>query len=142
MLKNQPRPLSRAVVPFEAGRPLSGIMDAAEPRSLVDFIFQLWGAKWILLGIVAACVVSALFIGVMQTPLYRAQTSLQVQDLNDKFLDSKAPDSTDTTGLETYLQTQVRIALSRSLIERTLSRLPPAERVRLVEPPRFAWSKR
>lgn len=137
MALNQSLPAPPRLLPPEKAVPV--IRPAAsgsfEPEGVVEFWHQLLAAKWSLAAIISICVLFGIILSVLQKPLYRAQTSIEIQDLNDKFMDMKELDPTDTTnyGAESYLQTQIRIAQSRSLVERTLAKLSQAERICLVE---------
>ena len=76
----------------------------------------------------AAGFVAAIVLSLVQTPVYRARTSLEVQNFNENFLDLQGMDptrpSTDPspTG-DTYLGTQIQIMQSDSLIERVIDKL-------------------
>ena len=96
--------------------------------------------KWLLLFSVAAFTLIGLMLGELNVPLYRAQTSIEI--LSSTYLNQRAG-FTDAGGLaetDSYLQTQIRIIQSRSLLERTLAKFTEAERARLLETPHFWWT--
>lgn len=73
-----------------------------------------------------AGLVAALLFSLVQTPLYRARTSLEVQDFNDDFLNLKSVDPTSTGNYltaQSYFQTQIKMLQSESLLERVINRL-------------------
>src|SRR6185503_14175668 len=80
---------------------------------------------------------AAVLIGLAQAPLYRARTSLEIQNFNDKFLDLNTVDPT-VPGMDfptgpSYLQTQVVMLQSETLLERVIDKVkPPAAKSPLM----------
>lgn len=69
---------------------------------------------------------AAILISLVQTPLYRARTSLEIRDFNENFLDLERVSPSDSTGntiAESYFETQIKILQSESLLERVIDKL-------------------
>ena len=89
---------------------------------------------------------AGLLVSLPQTPIYEARTSLEIESLNENFLDlanvnPTAPGGASSTELE--ISTQVKILESRSLLEKVVDKLKLAERPEFsYEPGRVsAWRK-
>ncbi len=112
---------------------------AAAPSydSFLDYWHILIRHKMPLLYFALAGLIAAILFSLAQTPLYRARTSLEIQDFNEDFLDLKSVDPTDSTGnrtAESYIGTQIKILQSESLLERVIDRLELHE-----APPPTGW---
>lgn len=102
---------------------------------------KLWRGKWLWLSTVALFSLIAMMLGTVQAPLYKEQTSVEVQGPDGNGAQSKPYDQDSAHPLESFLQTQIRIIESRSLLERALAKLSDAERARLLESPHFWWTR-
>jgi succinoglycan biosynthesis transport protein ExoP len=95
--------------------------------SLVSYWRILAWHKITLLRFALGGLVAAVLIGFVQTPVYRTRTSLEVQDFNENFLDVKSIDPTNSAGNYTaapsYLETQIKILQSETLLERVVGKL-------------------
>ncbi len=91
--------------------------------SLLDYWGLIWHGKGLFTGFLMGGLVVALGILFTQTPVYRARTSLEVQDLNHEFVNMKltgpVADSSSTDAL-TDIQTQIKILQSDTLIDSAL----------------------
>ncbi len=78
-------------------------------------------------GLILLCTLAGALLGWAITigvqPVYRARTSLDIQNLNDNFLDMKAVSQTGNEGgsSEAYVQTQIKLLQSDTLRERTVN---------------------
>jgi capsular exopolysaccharide synthesis family protein len=123
-------------------------------ESLLDYWYILIRHKMTLLGFALAGLLAAIVISLLQTPLYRARTSLEIQDFNENFLDLQNVDPTNSNGnyatAQLYFETQIKILQSESVLQGVIDKLnlheaPPATgwRVfasharRLSSPPRL-----
>jgi capsular exopolysaccharide synthesis family protein len=104
------------------------VAPAPNYRNLREYSDVLFRNKVRLACFAAVGLVAAILLSLLQTPVYRARTSLEVQNFNENFLDLQgtAPTSPSTdptpTG-DTYLGTQIQIMQSDSLIERVIDKL-------------------
>jgi capsular exopolysaccharide synthesis family protein len=110
--------------------------------SLLDYWQMLIRHRKTLLGFVLAGLVGALVISLLQTRIYRARTSLEIQDFNANLLDIKGVDASDSAGSyvtpESYMETQVKILQSESVLGRVIDKLNlhaerPASRWRIFK---------
>ncbi len=85
-------------------------------------IFRL--RKILILGFVLLGLLIALMFSLFQRPVYRAHTSVTIQDLNENFLNLKEdPTSRNAAGpTDSYFQTQVQILHSESLLGRVVDK--------------------
>ena len=84
----------------------------------------LWPNKWFLFWCAAVCAVVALGASYLQTPLYKAQTSLEIEDLNEHFLQLNEVDPVSKGGnSDSYLETQIEMLSSTTLLSRVVKRL-------------------
>jgi polysaccharide biosynthesis transport protein len=98
--------------------------EVGTPQDLVEYwrIFCL--QKFLILRFASLGVLLALAFSLFQRPIYRAHTSIAIQDLNENFLNLKE----DPTAInraepsESYFQTQVQILQSDSLLERVVEK--------------------
>jgi capsular exopolysaccharide synthesis family protein len=94
--------------------------------------------KFVILAFVAMGVLGALILSFLQTPMYRAHTSLEVEDLNENFQNLKDSDPTaQFPSAESYFQTQVKILQSREMVELVIDKLNLMER---MAPHKHFWS--
>jgi succinoglycan biosynthesis transport protein ExoP len=104
---------------------------AAAPgyESFLDYWNILFRCKIALLGFALAGLLAAIVISLVQTRVYRARTSLEIQDFNSNFLDIKGADPNDSAGSyvtpESYVETQVKILQSESVLGRVVDKLNP-----------------
>jgi uncharacterized protein involved in exopolysaccharide biosynthesis len=89
---------------------------------------RLWAVlgpeRWFLVGCAAVCATVALIASFFQTPQYKAQTSLEIEALNDRFLQLNEVDPVTKGGnSDAYLQTQVDVLSSTALLSRVIKRL-------------------
>lgn len=93
--------------------------------SLSDYWHLLSRYKLTLLAFTVAGLLAAIFISLMETPVYRARTSLEIQ--SPDFLEMKGVDGNNETGNyptpETYVETQVKLLQSESLLEDVINKL-------------------
>jgi succinoglycan biosynthesis transport protein ExoP len=71
-------------------------------------------------------VLLALLFSAVQHPAYRARTVLEIQDLNENFLNIQGQDPTASpsgSSAEAYVQTQISVLESRALLERVTEKL-------------------
>jgi polysaccharide biosynthesis transport protein len=90
-----------------------------QPGSLLDYSAMLWRGRYYFAGASLAGLTVALGILLPQAPVYRARTTLEIQDVNPDFVNLKlasplaAPAQTDAL---TDIQTQIKILESERLI--------------------------
>jgi polysaccharide biosynthesis transport protein len=102
---------------------------AAEPASslgydsLLDYWHTLFRSRKTLLSFALAGLFGAIVISLIQTPIYRVRTSIEIQGQN--FMESKNPtDSGGNYGTpESYVETQVKLLQSESLLEHVVDKL-------------------
>jgi polysaccharide biosynthesis transport protein len=140
------QPLSHPI-----GSSRSATVPLEETDSIAQFWFALWASKWLIMGLALAGAMGGIVIALLQRPIYRAHTSIELEMVNQNYLDIKEIEPTAVNyGDESYMQTQIRVLESDSLKERTIQRLnrempqviyspPPAgtdliERFSLVRP--------
>jgi succinoglycan biosynthesis transport protein ExoP len=91
--------------------------------SLRDYWQILFRYRKTLLSFIVAGMVGAILISLIQTPIYRVRTSLEIQGTS--FLEQKG--SNDTGGNyaspESYVETQVKLLQSESLLEHVIDKL-------------------
>src|ERR1700739_4675473 len=87
-----------------------------------------------LLSFIVAGLVAAALISLIQTPIYRVRTSLEIQGTS--FLESKGPNDTagSNASPESYVETQVKLLQSESLLEHVIDKLKLQD-----EQPKTGW---
>ena len=87
----------------------------------------------------------ALSFGFFQRPVYRAHTSIAIQDLNENFLNLKEdPTAINSAGpAESYFQTQIQILQSESLLQRVAEKPAMAQALAQeeIQSRRIDWRK-
>src|SRR5690349_25084135 len=122
-------PQADSLVPARPARPaplyLNAIPEQAVSEDLPSQYWrQLWRIKWMVAGCAAAGIFIGLVIAAFQTPIYRTKAVLELQTLNQNYLDMKGLDPTGgQDSLETFLQTQIQLLNSASLLGRTAQKV-------------------
>src|SRR5215510_14049214 len=115
----EPRPVVRKYVePHEMGG------SAQSYDSLLDYWHILLRHRLTLLAFALVGLFAAILISLVQTPIYRVRTSLEIQSAN--FLEIKSPDSNSSgnyASAESYVETQVKLLQSESLIEHVIDKM-------------------
>lgn len=106
--------------------------------SLMDYWDAIRRYKFVIFAFVLVGAMGALILSFLQTPMYRAHTSLEVEDLNENFQNLKDSDPTaQIPSAESYFQTQVKILQSREMIELVIDKLNLMQR---TAPHKHFWS--
>ena len=114
------------------------VIDENPSFSLMDYWEGIRRYKLVILAFVVVGVMGALILSFLQTPMYRAHTSLEVEDLNENFQNLKDSDPTaQIPAAESYFQTQVKILQSREMIELVIDKLNLMQR---MAPHKHFWS--
>jgi polysaccharide biosynthesis transport protein len=134
-------PAGSQIVPSTYNRPQwapAEVIDETPSFSLVDYWEGIRRYKLVILAFVVAGALGALILSFLQTPMYRAHTSLEVEDLNENFQNLKDSDPTaQIPSAESYFQTQVKILQSREMIELVIDKLNLMQR---MAPRKHFWS--
>ena len=134
-------PAGSQIVPSTYNRPQwapAEVIDETPSFSLVDYWEGIRRYKLVILAFVVAGALGALILSFLQTPMYRAHTSLEVEDLNENFQNLKDSDPTaQIPSAESYFQTQVKILQSREMIELVIDKLNLMQR---MAPHKHFWS--
>jgi len=123
-----------STVSLAVAGPISGPRLTAEPLGQ-----KLWRGKWVVAFTAAVFALLAMMLGALQQPLYREQLSIEVRGPAGGTHSANAADT--EAAQESFVETQIRIIESRSLVERVLARLSDDDRARLLEEPRFWWRR-
>ena len=134
-------PAGSQIVPYTYGRPQwvpAEMIDETSSFSLLDYWEGIRRYKLVILAFVLAGALGALILSFLQTPMYRAHTSLEVEDLNENFQNLKDSDPTaQAPPAESYFQTQIKILQSREMIELVIDKLNLMQR---MAPHKHFWS--
>jgi capsular exopolysaccharide synthesis family protein len=127
-------------VPREVYVPLSDYAPAEPEHGNVNFLLDYWNAvrrsKGSLLLFVLAGVLAAIAFTVSQTPVYQTRSTLELQSLNDNFLNMKQLDPTvdmPDYSSDAIVQTQIKILQSNSLLQRVVQKLSTGEAKPVIE---------
>jgi capsular exopolysaccharide synthesis family protein len=114
------------------------VIDENPSFSLMDYWEGIRRYKFVIFAFVAMGALGGLILSFLQTPTYRAHTSLEVEDLNENFQNLKDSDPTaQIPSAESYFQTQVKILQSREMIELVIDKLNLMDR---AAPHKHFWS--
>ena len=98
-------------------------LDDVEAGSAVDYLRILNRHKGLMVFAAMAGLLAGVLLSLSLTPVYQARTSLEVQDVNQEFMNLKmvspVSDASGLTGL-TDVQTQVKLLQSSALMDRAL----------------------
>ncbi len=99
---------------------------AASPGydSLLEYWHVLFRHRKTLLSFAVAGLLGAIVISLLQTPVYRVRTSLEIQNTNFQDIKSPTTDSSESEPTpESYVETQVKLLQSESLLEDVIDKL-------------------
>jgi polysaccharide biosynthesis transport protein len=128
--------------PYASLRGGGGAPTAGHEWSVLDCRRTLYRNKFSLLSIMGAGILAAVLISSLQPRMYRSQASIQIQGVNENFLDLRdiSPTSAPSADNAVYIQTQAEMLKQDALIEQVVRKL------RLEGRPEFAaglrpWDK-
>jgi len=118
-------------------------MDVSAPGDVLDWWRTLRRSLRLMVATAVAGAIVGLLVTLPQTPLYKAQATLELQHLNENYLNIREVDPTAVDSLgDSYIQTQLQIMQSRSLLERVYKKMKAAHPAdeNLIPPSRLeAW---
>jgi polysaccharide biosynthesis transport protein len=124
-------PDASAVAPIDVDFHTRRLANSADPAAvletegLLDYVFILW-RNWRILCIAGLLGgLAAILVTLPQTPVYRSRASLEIQGMNNDFLNGRQinPVSDESTTSTADIQTQIKIIGSEFLIDRVVSDL-------------------
>jgi polysaccharide biosynthesis transport protein len=81
--------------------------------------------KWIIAGCLLLGMAAGIVALALQTPIYEARVSMEVQNFNQEFLDvGKVDPTTVNYEADSYLQTQIKMIQSDGLLDRVVLKVP------------------
>ena len=94
--------------------------------SAIDCLRTLYNRKLTLLCVIGACCLAATLLSLAQPRLYRSEASLEIQGVNEDFLNARdiyptVASTSDAAG--TYIQTQAEALQQEALIEQVVKKL-------------------
>jgi capsular exopolysaccharide synthesis family protein len=98
----------------------------AEFLTFGDVTVALWRRKWLVAGLVVACAGAGLAVALTQKPVYQAKALIEIQGINENFLNRREIDPTvegGTVEFLPYIQTQIKILQTDRLLGRVADRL-------------------
>jgi polysaccharide biosynthesis transport protein len=104
----------------------------AETGGLIEYWRMLRRRRGTLVLIAALGIVVAVLVTLPQTPVYRARTALEVQNINSDFLNAKQINPLSEDGGVnplTDVQTQMKIVLSENLIDSVIAKYSAADKL-------------
>jgi polysaccharide biosynthesis transport protein len=104
----------------------TGHTDGVEKGSLLDYWSILSRKKGTLIALGIAGAFAGVMITLVQSPVYRAHATIEIQDVNQEFLNIKQAspvEDSSSSDASTDLQTQLQILRSETLIVQTLNKL-------------------
>ena len=124
-----PQPVARKNNPARTQVEIPAVYDSPgrqDEGTLAEYLHALWRRKLSIGLVVAVFGAAALLISLRERPMYSARTSLEVLELNENFLNRKEVDPNSVpnmTSTEAYMQTQVRLLQSASLVTSVVQKL-------------------
>jgi polysaccharide biosynthesis transport protein len=107
------------------------------PSSLIREYFRtLWRYRGLIVGAAICGVVVSFLMSFRTLPVYRARTSLDIQSLNSDFMDMRALAPTggaDDSSSDVYVQTQIKLLQSETLLERAVRHMQSDPHPQFVE---------
>ena len=107
--------------------PSSAVIEEQGPGLLLEYLDIVRRYKGTLILIAFLGLLTSLLLTLPQTPIYQARASLEIQNLNENFLNMRNVNPTSNEGgsslPESDLQTQVKILQSESVCERVIAKL-------------------
>jgi polysaccharide biosynthesis transport protein len=121
----------------------SELNEVSAPQDVLEYWRILCLHKFHILRFALLGLLLAVAFCLCQKPVYRAHTSIAIQDLNDNLLNLKEDPTAinRTESSESYFQMQVQILQSESLLERIVDKpaIAQAFTQKKTEDPRFDW---
>jgi len=100
--------------------------EAVKESLLMDYYRTIWRRKAAILLFVLAGGVGAYLLTLGSQPIYRARTSLDIQNMNSDFMNMREVAATGDGGSangDAYVQTQIKLLQSDTLLDRTIKAL-------------------
>ena len=85
-------------------------------------VYMLWRRKWLMLAIVFVGVSASIILNLQTVPLYRAVTTIEIQEQEQQILEQGSLSATGSIDNE-FMETQFALLRSRSLAERVADML-------------------
>lgn len=100
-------------------------VDEVQKGSVIEYWRVLYRRKGILLVFAIVGALGGVLFTLSQSPVYQAKTSIEIQDVNQEFLNVKSANPVEDSSANALsdIQTQIQILQSASLLERTLDKL-------------------
>src|SRR5213083_3075776 len=118
-----PPPGNQLSTPLQA-RFMPEPQEEASREGVVAYWRMVMRHKWIVILVAFLGATAGILITLPQTPIYQSTTLVEVQGLNENFLNMQNLNPTSVTGGWGYeIMTQVRVLQSRSLMEKVTERL-------------------
>jgi polysaccharide biosynthesis transport protein len=103
------------------------LMNSQAPPLLLEYWHMLRRHKGTMLVIACLGLLAGVLLTLPQTPVYQARTTLEIQNLNENFLNMRDVSATANEGgsdpLQTDLQTQINVLQSESVIKQVIGSL-------------------
>jgi succinoglycan biosynthesis transport protein ExoP len=122
----QPRNSGHLGMPLSQGTGPGRFNPKPEERSLILAYWRtLVRQRWLLIVVAALGAVAGLISTLGEPALYRARTSVEVQVMNDDFMNLRAVDPTNkaSSSADSAIQTQTKLLQSESLMNRVIERM-------------------
>lgn len=112
-------------------RPVNLGMEPETPSILRQYMRMVQRRRWVIVGIVAVCVLLALVMTLLTTPKYTATTTVEIARESARVTDFQGVERESSAFDQEFYQTQYGLLKSRGLAERVATQL------RLVDDPAF-----
>ena len=126
MLRGKPAEIPAFRVQMVAPELEQMVPPPPDSAGLMQYARMIARRKWLLLGIALTCGAVGFGISKLETPMYQARTSLEIQGPNENFLSIKDLDPASSSGpqaAETYVDTQAHILQDEGFIDKVLTKL-------------------
>jgi succinoglycan biosynthesis transport protein ExoP len=120
-----------------------GYLEAApDHRGVMDYVQSLRRWKWTVVVFALAGIVAGLLVAGVQSPAYEGTATLEVQNVNDNFLNFKQVLPTDVSGAGALsdIQTQIKIVQSDAIVNRVGEQI--ASKPIPLQNYYFSWARR
>ena len=126
-LPNELPALPPARDPREDRRRFDHLLERPEASSVSAYGNLLWKKKRVVLSFMAIGLFLSVLFSILQKPVYRSRAVLEIQDLNENFLNIEGQDPTAASSggstSDSYIQTQINVLQSRALLVKVIQKM-------------------